>query len=192
MATPRPKPKPPLRDLGFFSQTVQDVRFSLKLFWRLFRDQRINGWLKAAWVVASFWFLMPFLPDLMPGLPFDDLAAPVVFAYIFNALAPAWIVTEVKAQLEREERGELPQKPVDKTEKKVNPEKKPASAEPKEKVEKPVKPTGRYAVQNGRDRRFVAKAEISGYQQEVWEIWEEYEILDPKSKKTQTKWRRYR
>ncbi|OGM65642.1 hypothetical protein A2962_01150 [Candidatus Woesebacteria bacterium RIFCSPLOWO2_01_FULL_39_61] len=154
-------------------------------------DKRVSGWLKLGFLGGSLWVLFP---DFVVG-PLDD-AIVLYFLATWENYCPPWVVSEVREQLEREAR-EGPQPPM----------RRPADAghmpgnqgrtgsipvqgpKPRAEAEERGKSTGRYCVQNGGEQRFVTQEEIGDSQQ----VWEEYEIPDPKDpKKILKKWRRYR
>ncbi len=59
----------------------------LTVAWRLLWDPRVPGMLKLMLpVLALVYFISPL--DLLPGLPFDDIAVLLVAARLFVALSP--------------------------------------------------------------------------------------------------------
>ena len=67
--------------------TLGSLLRDLTVAWRLLWDPRVPGMLKLMLpVLALVYFISPL--DLLPGLPFDDVAVLLVAARLFVALAP--------------------------------------------------------------------------------------------------------
>ncbi len=67
--------------------TLGSLLRDLTVAWRLLWDPRVPGLLKLALpVLALIYFISPL--DLLPGLPFDDIAVLLAAARLFVALSP--------------------------------------------------------------------------------------------------------
>ena len=79
---------------GFLGGLVKQAR----LAWRLFRDERVPGWIKMVPFAAVIYFLSPIdlIPDMaLPGLgEVDDLFVFVLAIKMFLDLSPASVVRE--------------------------------------------------------------------------------------------------
>lgn len=80
--------------IGGITQMTRDLKSHLSLFWSVFRDPRVSKLLKLGWVFATLLYWV--LPDLMPGLPYDDIGATLLFTYVFVGLAPKKVVEEYR------------------------------------------------------------------------------------------------
>lgn len=96
-----------IQEPGFLERQVIQAR----LFWKCFRDRRVGGFLKLAYVGGSFTAVVLYgvLPDLIPG-PLDDLlispfAIPFIMTYPFTALCPRWVVNEHRKTIKEEDKG---------------------------------------------------------------------------------------
>jgi uncharacterized membrane protein YkvA (DUF1232 family) len=69
----------------------------LRLYWRLFRDQRVSVWPKAMLVAAALYVVLPFdlIPDVIPFVgELDDLVVLITAAHWFLAWCPPEVVRE--------------------------------------------------------------------------------------------------
>ena len=84
----------PLASAGFLGDLIKQARLTL----RLFKDDRVSGWVKLIPVVALLYFLSPIdlIPDLMlPGLgEVDDIVLLLLALKGFVSLSPAGVVRE--------------------------------------------------------------------------------------------------
>jgi uncharacterized membrane protein YkvA (DUF1232 family) len=71
---------------------VQDILVRGRLIYRLMRDNRVNNFLKILPVASLVYLISPV--DLMPFLPFDDIAVVGMGMYMFVELCPQFIVEE--------------------------------------------------------------------------------------------------
>ena len=96
MATPAnstPSPQPSQIDWAVLRQLPNFVR----LYWRLFRDQRVSRFPKALLILTAAYIVMPFdfLPDYIPVLgQIDDLVLFLGACKAFMYLCPPEIVQE--------------------------------------------------------------------------------------------------
>ncbi|QLG69648.1 MAG: hypothetical protein CH104c_0416 [Candidatus Woesebacteria bacterium] len=161
MATPQPK-SPVRRDPERAGIMLQILK-GLKLKIRLLKDPRVSGWLKLGFVAGFLWVVFP---DLIVG-PLDDV---LVFYFLanFEDFCPQWVVREVLAQMEEEEKGNRPQGQKKATPGNSNKE----------------RPTGRFLANMGGDPVFFTREEDIPEGVAVWQ-----EFVDRAGQK---KWRRYR
>ncbi len=69
----------------------------IRLFWGLFRDQRVSVWAKSILVLALVYVIAPmdFIPDFTPILgEMDDLALVLLACRAFLSLCPDEVVNE--------------------------------------------------------------------------------------------------
>ena len=69
----------------------------LRLYWRLFRDERVSVWPKAMLVAAVAYVIMPFdlIPDYLPVIgEIDDLVVVLLAARWFVQWCPPAVVRE--------------------------------------------------------------------------------------------------
>ena len=102
MATPvstTPSPQPREVDWALLRQLPNFVR----LYWRLFRDQRVSRFPKALLVLTAIYIAMPFdlLPDYMPVIgQIDDLVLFLGACKAFMYLCPRAVVEEHVRQID--------------------------------------------------------------------------------------------
>ena len=91
-------PTPPL-DLGERGlQFLRHLPHFVRLYWRLFRDQRVSIWPKMLLVLAALYVVSPI--DLVPDLAFpfigeiDDLVIFLAACRMFIYLCPSEVVAE--------------------------------------------------------------------------------------------------
>jgi hypothetical protein len=85
---------------GFF----KELGLQIKLILRLMGDPRISPFLKALPIGTLVYLVMP---DLLPGIPFDDAAVIGLGLYLFVELCPQSIVEEHRLALLREMQGNM-------------------------------------------------------------------------------------
>jgi hypothetical protein len=161
MTTPQPE-NSPVRDPEKRAGMMLQILKGLKLKIRLLQDPRVSIWLKLSFLCGVLWVVFP---DLIVG-PIDDA---IVFYFLLNFedLCPQWVVREVLAQMEEEEKGNRPQD-----------RKKAPDNGHKE------RPTGRFVARiNGGPVFFEREEDIP----EGVAVWQEF--VDRAGQK---KWRRYR
>lgn len=76
------------------------------------RDPRVPIWTKAVPVLALLYVISPidFLPDLVPGLgQLDDIGIALAAMRLFESLAPADVVGEIRGRVRREQRANVVQ-----------------------------------------------------------------------------------
>lgn len=75
-----------------------------RLFWGLFRDQRVSVWAKSVLVLAIVYVIAPMdlIPDLTPFLgEMDDLALVILACRAFLSLCPDEVVREHVRRIDR-------------------------------------------------------------------------------------------
>ena len=79
----------------------------IRLYWRLFRDQRVSPLAKALLVLSLAYFIWPFdvIPDFVPVLgEMDDLGIVLTGLWTFVRLCPPPVVREHVAEIARGKR----------------------------------------------------------------------------------------
>lgn len=71
---------------------IQDLVVRAKLIYKLMGDKRVNKYLKVLPVASLIYLVSPL--DLMPFLPFDDIAIVGMGMYLFVELCPQYVVEE--------------------------------------------------------------------------------------------------